>query len=189
MVGLHASSYAGRQADIVKLAAHVRLITAKAQFDSECRYGKDENMNVYYEFHPVAVDVRVKGGLSMTNGNCLMVVRLGDVFEITDSKLGDYSPVWHLSVSQFRVFGRFLSEDMSWVGNPAEYDLGGGCVYTQTPSGKRIGDRPGGNLFECVLTGFESMRFTFDELAAFAWGYHYGQFPLGEPARALVFTV
>jgi hypothetical protein len=142
-----------------------------------------------YKLQSADSGVSVKGGLSMTNGNCLMVVRLGDIFEITDSKLGDYSPVWQLSVSQFRVFGRLLSEDISWVGNPVEYDLGGGCVYTQTPLAKRIGDRPGGGLFECVLTGFDSMRFTFDELTAFAWGYHYGQFPLCEPARQLVFTV
>jgi hypothetical protein len=143
----------------------------------------------YYDFQPVAADVSVKGGLSMTNGNCFMVVCLGDSYEITDSKLGDYSPVWQLSVDQFHILGRFLSTEISWAGNPVECNLRGGLVYTQTPLPERIGSRPGGNLFECALTDFDSMRFTFDELTAFTWGYYYGQFPVGQPARQLVFTV
>jgi hypothetical protein len=145
--------------------------------------------NQYYEFHPVTDGTGAKGGLSHANGNCLVVIRIEDgAWEITDSKLGDESPVWSLSSNQFHALGRAFVREIGWPVRSLRYDLGNGLVYTQTPLAEHA--RPGFNssLYECALTGFESMRFTFDELQAFNWGYFHGQFPVDGSVRRMEFT-
>jgi hypothetical protein len=142
------------------------------------------------ELRPVNNGSATKGGLSHANGNCLMVTRTDDDrWEITDSKLGDESPTWSLSSDQFHALGRAFVCEIGWPARSLRYDLGDGLVYTQTalPNLERPGFNP--NMYECELTGFEPMRFTFSEMQAFQWGYFNGQFPQNGPVQQLVFTV
>lgn len=144
----------------------------------------------HYEFHPAADGTGVKGGLSHVNGNCRVVTKAeGDVWEITDSKLGEASPVWRLNSEQFHKLGCSFLDERGWMDRTLEYSLGGGLTYTQTPlpNTARPGFMP--DTFRCELTGFEPMEFTFSELQAFQWGYFNGQFPVDGPVREMTFTV
>jgi hypothetical protein len=121
----------------------------------------------------------VKGRLSYSNSNCVMVTVTDDGYLIHDSKLGDDSPVWQLAHGQFHAIGRALDQ---WMGRG--YDLHvtePGLVFAQ--------ERTGPGEYRWSLGGSPPLAFTFDEVAAFCWAYHHHQWPEGQPARELVSAV
>lgn len=150
-----------------------------------------QHASKHYEFRDVITGTEVKGGLSHANGNCIMVTRVADgSYQITDSKLGDASPVWQLSSAQFHALGRALyAARGTWVITPLEFHLGDGLTYTQVPNQKQSAD---GRLFyeyKCTLGTAETMWFTFTEVNAFNWGYFHGQFPVDGPVQRMDFII
>jgi hypothetical protein len=134
----------------------------------------------------------VKSGLSLANSHCVMVNRASDgSYQLSDSKLGDDSPVWALSQGQFRELCRVLSYHIAVLAGmlydgPVMIALpdGSSCAFLYGPDPEVSHVRSGKPWVTCLLsTSTESMAFSLEELSALTWGYMNGQFPEGEPVR------
>lgn len=129
-----------------------------------------------------------KGGLSMSNGQCVLVSRRADgCYEVRDSKLGRLSPTWLMSAAQFHALGRELDwrTGMLSVATAAglSIELPEGAVFTASRD-----DVPDSWCVCTLSTSPDLMRFSTSELRAFCWGYHSGQFPAGAPVQEAVYT-